>query len=256
MLAGVLPYPRCQASTTFPTSRTASMMHLDDVPTHLAIVGGSYVGLEFAQMFRRFGSDVTVIEMAPRLVQREDDDVSTAIRDILVREGIAVRGECALRQRLSWKRWRGGARSSARKDKSDNRRLRISCWRWAGGRTPTTSDSTRPVSPATTTATSSSTIDCRPVSPASGRWETATARARSLTRRERLRDRGLKSPRRSDAARLDRVRHMRSTSTLHSAAPASPRRKHDKRGHAVLVGNASDGTCRTCVREGRNQRAG
>jgi len=74
-----------------PFLTNSSMMHLDAVPAHLAIVGGSYVGLEFGQMFRRFGSDVTVIEMAPRLVQREDDDVSTAIHDILVREGIAVR---------------------------------------------------------------------------------------------------------------------------------------------------------------------
>jgi pyruvate/2-oxoglutarate dehydrogenase complex dihydrolipoamide dehydrogenase (E3) component len=74
-----------------PYLTNSSMMRLDVAPTHLAIVGGSYVGLEFGQMFRRFGSDVTVIEMAPRLVQREDDDVSTAIHDILVREGIAVR---------------------------------------------------------------------------------------------------------------------------------------------------------------------
>ena len=74
-----------------PYLTNSSMMHLDVTPTHLAIVGGSYVGLEFGQMFRRFGSDVTVIEMAPRLVQREDDDVSTAIHDILVGEGIAVR---------------------------------------------------------------------------------------------------------------------------------------------------------------------
>jgi pyruvate/2-oxoglutarate dehydrogenase complex dihydrolipoamide dehydrogenase (E3) component len=74
-----------------PYLTNSSMMGLDVAPTHLAIVGGSYVGLEFGQMFRRFGSEVTVIEMAPRLVQREDDDVSTAIHDILVREGIAVR---------------------------------------------------------------------------------------------------------------------------------------------------------------------
>ena len=74
-----------------PYLTNSSMMHLDVAPPHLAIVGGSYVGLEFGQMFRRFGSDVTVIEMAPRLVQREDADVSTAIQDILMREGIAVR---------------------------------------------------------------------------------------------------------------------------------------------------------------------
>jgi pyruvate/2-oxoglutarate dehydrogenase complex dihydrolipoamide dehydrogenase (E3) component len=69
----------------------SSMMNLDFVPPHLLIVGGSYVGLEFAQMFRRFGSEVTVIEMGPRLIQREDEDVSAAILDILEREGIDVR---------------------------------------------------------------------------------------------------------------------------------------------------------------------
>src|SRR5262249_28519730 len=74
-----------------PYLTNSSTMHLDVAPSHLAIVGGGSVGLEFAQMFRRFGCDVTVIEMAPRLVQREDDDVSAAIHDILVREGIAVR---------------------------------------------------------------------------------------------------------------------------------------------------------------------
>ncbi len=58
---------------------------------HLIIVGGSYIGLEFGQMFRRFGSEVTIIEMGPRLIQREDEDVSAAILDILQREGIQVR---------------------------------------------------------------------------------------------------------------------------------------------------------------------
>jgi pyruvate/2-oxoglutarate dehydrogenase complex dihydrolipoamide dehydrogenase (E3) component len=57
----------------------SSMMDLDVVPEHLVIVGGSYVGLEFGQMFRRFGAQVTIVEMAPRLVQREDEDISAAI---------------------------------------------------------------------------------------------------------------------------------------------------------------------------------
>ena len=69
----------------------SSMMGVDFLPRHLIVVGGSYVGLEFGQMFRRFGSEVTIIEMAPRLVQREDEDVSTAIKEILEAEGIAVR---------------------------------------------------------------------------------------------------------------------------------------------------------------------
>jgi pyruvate/2-oxoglutarate dehydrogenase complex dihydrolipoamide dehydrogenase (E3) component len=69
----------------------SSMMDIDFVPQHLVIVGGSYVGLEFAQMYRRFGSEVTVIEMAPRLIRREDEDVSAAILGILEREGVSVR---------------------------------------------------------------------------------------------------------------------------------------------------------------------
>jgi len=69
----------------------SSMMAVDFVPPHLVIVGGSYVGLEFAQMYRRFGSEVTVIEMLPRLIAREDEDVSAAIREIVEHEGVAVR---------------------------------------------------------------------------------------------------------------------------------------------------------------------
>ena len=73
-----------------------SMMELAEVPEHLVIIGGSYIGLEFAQMFRRFGSKVTVVEKGPRLIAREDEDVSAAVRDILEREGIAIRtgAEC------------------------------------------------------------------------------------------------------------------------------------------------------------------
>jgi pyruvate/2-oxoglutarate dehydrogenase complex dihydrolipoamide dehydrogenase (E3) component len=67
-----------------------SMMDLDVLPGHLIVVGGSYISLEFAQMFRRFGSEVTVIEKAPRLTGREDEDVSAAILSILENEGIAV----------------------------------------------------------------------------------------------------------------------------------------------------------------------
>ena len=52
------------------------MMDVDFLPEHLVIVGGSYVGLEFGQMYRRFGSEVTIVEMGPRLIGREDEDVS------------------------------------------------------------------------------------------------------------------------------------------------------------------------------------
>jgi pyruvate/2-oxoglutarate dehydrogenase complex dihydrolipoamide dehydrogenase (E3) component len=69
----------------------SSLMHVDFLPRHLIILGGSYIGLEFGQMFRRFGSEVTILEMGPRLISREDEDISTAIREILEAEGIAVR---------------------------------------------------------------------------------------------------------------------------------------------------------------------
>ena len=74
-----------------PYLTNVSMMDLDVVPQHLLVIGGSYVGLEFAQVFRRFGSRVTVVEMAPRVVGREDEDVSAAIQDVLRAEGIALR---------------------------------------------------------------------------------------------------------------------------------------------------------------------
>jgi pyruvate/2-oxoglutarate dehydrogenase complex dihydrolipoamide dehydrogenase (E3) component len=74
-----------------PFLTNSSMMDLDAVPPHLVIIGGSYVGLEFGQMFRRFGSEVTIVEMASRLVQHEDADVSLAIQEILTNEGIRLR---------------------------------------------------------------------------------------------------------------------------------------------------------------------
>jgi pyruvate/2-oxoglutarate dehydrogenase complex dihydrolipoamide dehydrogenase (E3) component len=69
----------------------SSMMDVNFLPRHLVIVGGSYIGLEFGQMFRRFGSEVTIVEMAPRLISREDEDVSAAIAGILKAEGINLR---------------------------------------------------------------------------------------------------------------------------------------------------------------------
>src|SRR4029078_1785946 len=69
---------------------TTTILQLETVPDHLIVLGGSYVGLEFAQIFRRFGAAVTVLEGAPRLVSREDAEVSDAIRDILQDEGIRI----------------------------------------------------------------------------------------------------------------------------------------------------------------------
>jgi len=69
----------------------SSMMEIDFLPEHLVIIGGSYIGLEFAQMYRRFGSRVTVVEMGPRLIAREDEEVSAAIQKILEGEGVEIR---------------------------------------------------------------------------------------------------------------------------------------------------------------------
>lgn len=69
----------------------STLLKLDVLPKHLIVIGGSYIGLEFAQIYRRFGSEVTVIEMTPRLVGREDEDISAGVQDILEREGINVR---------------------------------------------------------------------------------------------------------------------------------------------------------------------
>jgi pyruvate/2-oxoglutarate dehydrogenase complex dihydrolipoamide dehydrogenase (E3) component len=89
----VPPIPGVDAA---PFLNNRHMLELDRVPEHLLVVGGSYIGLEFAQMHRRFGARVTVVEKAPHLIAREDPDVSEAIREILQAEGIEVRtsAEC------------------------------------------------------------------------------------------------------------------------------------------------------------------
>ena len=86
--AAVPPIPGLQ---TVPYLTNETVMEIDFVPRRLLVLGGSYIGLEFAQIFRRFGSEVLVIEAAPKLVPREDEDVSDAIKDILEAEGIEVR---------------------------------------------------------------------------------------------------------------------------------------------------------------------
>jgi pyruvate/2-oxoglutarate dehydrogenase complex dihydrolipoamide dehydrogenase (E3) component len=79
-----------------PFLTNVTMMDVDFLPEHLLVIGGSYIGLEFGQMYRRFGSRVTIVEMGPRLIGREDDDVSQTVQEILAAEGIEVRlkAEC------------------------------------------------------------------------------------------------------------------------------------------------------------------
>jgi len=74
-----------------PFFTNSSMMEVDFLPEHLIIVGGSYIGLEFAQMYHRFGSKVTVVEMKDRVIARDDEDVSETVKEILEGEGVRFR---------------------------------------------------------------------------------------------------------------------------------------------------------------------
>lgn len=95
-VGGRADVPRFPGVDDVPYLTNTSMLAIDTLPRHLVIVGGSYIGLEYAQMYRRFGSQVTVIEKGPRLIAREDEDVSEAVKGILEREGVAFRlgAEC------------------------------------------------------------------------------------------------------------------------------------------------------------------
>lgn len=86
--ATVPPMPGLES---VPYLTNSTMLDVDFVPRHLIIVGGGYIGLEFGQMYRRFGSEVTIVEKGPRLVKQEDPDVCDAIREILTEEGINLR---------------------------------------------------------------------------------------------------------------------------------------------------------------------
>jgi len=88
--------PAIQGLSNLPYFTNSSFLEIDFLPKSLIVVGGSYVGLEFGQMFRRFGSEVTILQRGPRLLGREDEDISNAVRDILIKEGIevALNAEC------------------------------------------------------------------------------------------------------------------------------------------------------------------
>lgn len=89
-LGGRAVVPELPGIADVPTLDNRTVMELSEVPEHLVIVGGSYIGLEFAHLMRRFGSQVTVVERSPRLLPREDEDVSDGVRAILEAEGIRI----------------------------------------------------------------------------------------------------------------------------------------------------------------------
>ncbi|OFZ94366.1 MAG: mercuric reductase [Betaproteobacteria bacterium RIFCSPLOWO2_02_67_12] len=90
-VGGRAAVPQMPGIESVPYLNNERIMHLERVPEHLIVVGGSYIGLEFAQMYRRFGARVTIVEMGPRLIAREDEDVSAGIHEILTGEGVDIR---------------------------------------------------------------------------------------------------------------------------------------------------------------------
>ena len=89
-VGGRADVPAVPGIDTVPYLDNSSIMAVDFLPEHLVILGGSYIGLEFGQMYRRFGSEVTIIQRNARLIPREDEDVSQAIREILEEEGVRI----------------------------------------------------------------------------------------------------------------------------------------------------------------------
>jgi pyruvate/2-oxoglutarate dehydrogenase complex dihydrolipoamide dehydrogenase (E3) component len=102
MVLGRAVIPQVPGIEEVPYLTNSSIMDVDFLPRHLIIMGGGYIGLEFAQMYRRFGSEVTIIKRSSHLTQHEDEDVSAAIREILEHEGINVRLNAT---RIGFSRW-------------------------------------------------------------------------------------------------------------------------------------------------------
>jgi pyruvate/2-oxoglutarate dehydrogenase complex dihydrolipoamide dehydrogenase (E3) component len=128
--------PKLPGLDAVPCLTNVSMMELDFVPEHLVVVGGSYIGLEFAQAFRRFGSRVTVVEMGPRLIGREDEDVSQAVKEFFAAEGIDVRLNA---QCISFEKTAGGVAAGI-DCREGEPRVHGSHVLLAVGRTPNTDD--------------------------------------------------------------------------------------------------------------------
>ena len=219
MSAAAPACPPCRASTRSSYLTNSTIMDLDSLPGIWSIVGGSYIGLEFAQMYRRFGAEVTVIEKRRAPDRREDEDISAAIKAILEDEGIAFRldAECIsfaphAGRRCGVRLRAGGPRGG---------RARMCCWPSAGGRTPTTSASTRPASRPTSAATSPSTTSCGPT--CRGIWALGDCNGRGAFTHTAYNDFEIVAANLLDndrAASATASRPMRSTSIRRSAAPA------------------------------------
>ena len=201
--------PDLQGIDDVPTLDNVSMMELDTVPEHLVIVGGSYIGLEFAQMMRRFGAAVTVVERSARLLPREDEDVSDGIRAILETEGVRFElgAECLS---LAREGERSHRRSRLRRRRDRPSSAATCCWPSAGAPTPMTWDWSRPAFAPTRAATSKSTTSAAPAR--EGVWAVGDCNGRGAfthTVVERPRDRGREPVRRRPAPHLRPHRLLR-----------------------------------------------
>jgi pyruvate/2-oxoglutarate dehydrogenase complex dihydrolipoamide dehydrogenase (E3) component len=116
---------------------STSIMELDEVPDHLLIVGGNYIGLEFGQMFRRFGSKVTIVERSGRIVSREDEDVSEELDKILKAEKISILTNAVT---TSFKQKKGGKITVSIKNGNGEQKIKCSHVLIAVGRTPQTAE--------------------------------------------------------------------------------------------------------------------
>jgi pyruvate/2-oxoglutarate dehydrogenase complex dihydrolipoamide dehydrogenase (E3) component len=178
-VGGRAAVPEMPGVSEVPYLTNSSILALDRVPDHLVVVGGSYIGLEFAQMYRRFGADVTVVEKGPRLIAREDEDVSEAIRTILVDEGITVRTEAEC---IGFGARPEGVAVSVNCRSGSRRSSRRMCFSRSDAiRTQKTLGSTEPASRPTRAATSPSTRPSPPTCRASGLSAIATGAGPSLT---------------------------------------------------------------------------
>jgi pyruvate/2-oxoglutarate dehydrogenase complex dihydrolipoamide dehydrogenase (E3) component len=132
--AGARPsMPQMEGIEGIPYLNSTTIMELDEVPEHLLVIGGGYIGLEFGQMFRRFGSRVTVIQRGAKLLAREDDDVADAVAEIMREDGIEVLLEASAPRAT---RTAGGTIELTVRSKHGERTIDGSHLLLAAGRTP------------------------------------------------------------------------------------------------------------------------
>lgn len=129
--------PQLDGVERVPVLNSTSIMELDRVPEHLLVIGGGYVGLEFGQMFRRFGSQVSIIQRGSHLLAREDDDIADAVAEILRQDGIEVLVQTTP---LHVEQLADGQLELRVRTGSDERVLRGSHLLMAAGRTPNTEE--------------------------------------------------------------------------------------------------------------------